>query len=141
MCGTGATTSLKQEAKRIRKKIDRAATQLQESAGEGYPTLLLVEYWTRVMDQFLDYEIVWAVKGGEHRIRITAGGVNFELVGPETGGRKLWDSVNRSISGVGRIMGSWHGVEHEVPMLRVFPHNQPKVGIPRELPGVEFVDV
>ena len=76
-----------------------------------------------------------------HRIRIASDGVNFDLVGPETGGRKLWNSVNRSISGVGRIMAPGHGARHEVPILRVFPHNQPKVRIPRELPGVEFVEV
>lgn len=141
ICRENVTTSLKQEAKRVRNKIGRAAKQLQVAAREGYPTLLVVGYWTPMLDQFLDFEIAWAMKGGEHRIRIATEGVSYDLVGPETGGRKLWGDVNRSISGVGRVMGPWHGLDHQVPKLRVFPHNQPKVQIPRGLPGVEFMNV
>ena len=68
-CRENETTSLKQEANRVRKKIGRAAKQLQKPARDGYPTLVVVGYWTPVLDQFLDLEITWAMKGGEHRIR------------------------------------------------------------------------
>ena len=140
MCRESETTSLKQEAKRVRNKINRAAKQLQPASGKGFPTLLVVGYWTPVLDQFLDFEIAWAMRGGEHRIRITGDEVSYDLVGPETGGRKAWGDVNRSISGVARVMGPWHGVDHQTPKLRVFPHNEPNVGVPRGLPGIEYVD-
>ena len=139
MCRETKTTILKQEAKRVRNKINRAAAQLKPASGEGIPTLLVVGYWTPVLGQFLDFEIAWAVRGGEHRIRISAEGGSYDLVAPETGGRKAWGDVNRSISGVARIMGPWHGVDHRTPKLRVFPHNEPNVGVPRRLPRVEYV--
>ena len=140
MCRETETTSLKQEAKRVRNKINRAAGQLQPASGEGLPTLLVVGYWTPVLDQFLDFEITWAMRGGEHRIRISAEGVSYDLVAPETGGRKAWGDVNRSISGVARSMGPWHGVDHRIPKLRVFRHNEPNVTVPRGLAGVEYID-
>ena len=93
VCRENTTSSLKEEAKRVRKKIDRGAKQLQKASGEGYPTLLVVGYWTPVLDQFLDFEIVWAMRGGEHRIRVATHDMKFDLVGPETGGKKLWDDV------------------------------------------------
>ena len=66
--------------------------------------------------------------------------MSIDLVAPQTGGRKAWGKVNRSMSGVGRIIGPWHGVEHRIPRLRVFPHNEPNVPVPRELPRVEYID-
>ena len=57
MCREAKTTILKQEAKRVRNKINRAAAQLKPASGEEIPTLLVVGYWTPVLDQFLDLEI------------------------------------------------------------------------------------
>ena len=140
ICREAETTSLKQEAKRVRNKINRAAKQLRPSSGRGFPTLLVVGYWTPVLDQFLDFEISWAMRGGEHCIRITADEVGYDLAGAETGGRKAWGDVIRSISGLARVMGPWHGVDHQTPRLRVFPHNEPNVPVPRGLPGIEYVN-
>ena len=33
------------------------------------------------------------MRGGEHRIRVATHDMKFDLVGPETGGKKLWDEV------------------------------------------------
>ncbi len=81
------------------------------------------------------------MKGGEHRIRVATHDLTFDYVGPKTGDKKLWDDVSRAVSGSRRIMGPGHGVEHDVPKLRISSHDQPKVKISKGLPAVEFVSV
>ena len=139
-CSNSGKSGMKEIANPIRNKIRKAAPQLRAEAWEGLPTLMIVGHWRSVLDQFMDVEIPWAMKGGEHELHVNGSGWNMVLVGPETGGRQMWNEMNTSVSGIGRFVGPWCGKEFPEPMLRVFRHNNPGVRIPEGLPGLESFD-
>lgn len=119
---------LKDLAKPHRKKIKSANRQLRSYSDEGVATLTLIGVWNPCIESVLDY--LPLATSGDNRIRLD--GTPFILQGI-SGGKELGGEMNTSTSAVGRFVGVFPG---EGPLsILVFEHENPKVPIPRGLPG------
>ena len=121
-------------ADQVRNKIKDAYPQLKDYANQGYPTLLLVGMWNRVLDQTLDWDILIAMSGGGPIIELE--GTSLKIVSTAKGGKQAANDINRSISGIGRLeMGETvESPEHIV----IYRHNNPRVAFDKELPGIRY---
>ncbi len=121
-------------ADQVRNKIKDAYPQLKDYANQGYPTLLLVGMWNRVLDQTLDWDIPIAMSGGGPIFNLE--GTGLKIVSAAKGGKQAADDINRSISGIGRLeMGETvKSPEHIV----IYRHNNPRVAFDKELPGIRY---
>ena len=118
----------------VRNKIKDAHVQLKAYANAGYPTLLLIGMWNRVLDRILELDIPIAMSGGGPVLELE--GTGLLIVGTAKGGRQAADGINRSISGIGRLeMGETiESPEHIV----IYRHNNPRVTFDKELPGIRY---
>ena len=130
LCQEGVS-DLKDLAKPLRAKIKSANKQLRPHSDKGIPTLTLIGVWNPFIESELDF-LPFAITG-DNRIRL--GGTPFILQG-KSGGKELGGEMNTSTSGVGRFVGVY---PDEVPLsILVFDHENPKVAIPRGLPGFSY---
>ena len=118
----------------VRNKIKDAYPQLKDYANAGYPTLLLVGMWNRVLDQILEWDIPIAMSGGGPIFELE--GTNLQIVGTAKGGRQAADSTNRSISGIGRLE-SGETVESPEHIV-IYRHNNPRTAFDKKLPGIRY---
>lgn len=118
----------------IRKKIRVADAQLKAYANAGYPTLLLIGMWNRVLDRILELDIPIAMSGGGPIFELV--GTGLQLVGTAKGGRQAADDINQSISGIGRLE-SGETVESPEHII-IYRHNNPQVAFDKELPGIRY---
>lgn len=118
----------------IRKKIRVADAQLKAYANAGYPTLLLIGMWNRVLDLILELDIPIAMSGGGPIFELV--GTGLQIVSTARGGRQAADGINQSISGIGRLESgeTLDSPEHIV----IYQHNNPRVAFDRELPGIRY---
>lgn len=132
--GNGTTEERFRPANPVRKKIRVADSQLRTYANAGYPTLLLVGMWNRVLDRILELDIPIAMSGGGPILELQ--GTGFQIVSTAKGGKQAADGINRSISGIGRLeMGETvESPEHIV----VYQHNNPRITFDKELPGIRY---
>lgn len=118
----------------VRNKIKDAHAQLKAYANAGYPTLLLIGMWNRVLDRILEFDIPIAMNGGGPIVELE--GTGLQLVGTAKGGRQAADDINRSISGIGRLE-SGETVESPEHIV-IYRHNNPWVASDKELPGIRY---
>ena len=118
----------------VRNKIKDAYRQLKDYANEGYPTLLLVGVWNRVIDRRLDWDIPIAMNGGGPIVELE--GTDLQIVSTARGGRQAADDINRSISGIGRLE-SGETVESPENIL-IYRHNNPRIAFDKKLPGIRY---
>lgn len=118
----------------VRNKIKDAHAQLKAYANQGYPTLLLIGMWNRVLDQTLEWDIPIAMSGGGPILELA--GTGLQLVGTAKGGKQAADGINQSISGIGRLE-SGETVESPEHII-IYRHNNPHVAFDKELPGIRY---
>ena len=132
--GNGSPEGRFRPADPIRKKIRVADAQLKAYANAGYPTLLLIGMWNRVLDRILELDIPIAMSGGGPILELV--GTGLQLVGTAKGGKQAADNINRSISGIGRLeMSETVGSPEHIVIYR---HNNPLIAFDKELPGIRY---
>ena len=99
--GNGSTDGRFRPADPVRNKIKDAHAQLKAYANAGYPTLLLIGMWNRVLDRILEFDIPIAMSGGGPIIELE--GTGLQIVSTAKGGRQVADDINQSISGIGHF--------------------------------------
>lgn len=118
----------------VRNKIKDAHTQLKAYANAGYPTLLLIGMWNRILDRILELDIPISMSGGGPIWELQ--GTGFQIVSTAKGGKQAADGINRSISGIGRLeMGETVEFPEHIVIYR---HNNPRVAFDKELPGIRY---
>ena len=132
--GNGSTDGRFRPADPVRNKIKDAHAQLKAYANAGYPTLLLIGMWNRVLDQILEWDIPIAMSGGGPIVELE--GTNLQIVSTAKGGRQAADDINRSISGIGRLE-SGETVESPENIL-IYRHNNPRIAFDKKLPGIRY---
>ena len=118
----------------VRKKIRVADSQLKAYTNAGYPTLLLIGMWNRVLDRILEFDIPIAMSGGGPIIELE--GTGLQIVSTAKGGRQVADDINQSISGIGHFK-SGETVESPENIL-IYRHNNPRIAFDKELPGIRY---
>ena len=118
----------------VRNKIKGAYPQLKDYANAGYPTLLLVGMWNRVLDHILEWDIPIAMSGGGPIFELE--GTNLQLVSTAKGGRQAVDDINQSISGIGRLESGETGESPE--HIVIYRHNNPRIAFDKEFPGIRY---
>ncbi len=132
--GNGTTEERFRPADPVRKKIRVADSQLRAYANAGYPTLLLVGMWNRVLDQILEWDIPIAMSGGGPIFELE--GTGLQIVSTAKGGKQAADGINQSITGIGRLESgeTVQSPEHIV----VYRHNNPRIAFGKKLPGIRY---
>lgn len=133
---TGLTGGRFLSADPVRNKIKDAYPQLKPYANQGYPTLLLVGMWNRVLDQTLEWDIPIAMSGGGPILELE--GTGLKIVSTSKGGKQAADNINRSISGIGWLESgeTLDPPEHIV----IYRHNNARVAFDKELPGIKYAN-
>ncbi len=118
----------------MRNKIKDAHAQLKAYANAGYPTLLVIGMWNRVLDRILELDIPIAMNGGGPIFELV--GTGLQIVSTAKGGKQAADNINRSISGIGRLEMSEtvRSPEHIV----IYRHNNPRIAFDKKLPGIRY---
>lgn len=130
--GNGSTDGRLRSADLVRNKIKGAYPQLKDYAKTGYPTLLLIGMWNRVLDQDLEWDIPIAMSGGGPVLNLE--GTDLQIISTAKGGKQAADNINRSISGIGRLESGETLDSSEY--IVIYRHNNPRVAFDKKLPGI-----